>query len=83
MSNLTYYLFGSNASEYFFENEGESAKKIAKGIISEMDYHVFCYEELYNHPSELLMEYDGWNGFAVINEELFTLLLNNLNNQKP
>ena len=83
MNQPTYYLFGSTATEFFFDNEGESAKKIAKVIISDMDYHVFCYEELYNNPLELLMEYDGWNGFAVINEELFTLLVNNLNNQKP
>jgi hypothetical protein len=79
MNQPTYYLFGSTATEFFFENEGKSAKKIAKSIISEMDYHVFCYEELYNHPSELLAEYDGWDGFAIINEELFTLLVNNLN----
>lgn len=76
MNTTTYYLFGSTASEYHFTHEGMPANELAKAII-EMDYSVALFD-MYSHPSELLSEFQGWNGFDEISEELYTILLNNL-----
>ncbi len=78
MKKTTYYLFGSTASEYHFNHEGMSANNLAKAII-EMDYYVSLFDE-YSHPSELLSEFQGWDGFYEISEELYAILLENLKN---
>jgi hypothetical protein len=76
MNTTTYYLFGQCATDHYFDNEGMSADELAKAII-EMDYSVALFD-MYSHPSELLVEFMGWDGFSEINEDLYTLLLNNL-----
>lgn len=79
MNLKTYYVFGSTASEYHFNNKGISANELAKAII-EMDYSVALFDE-YSHPSELLEEFHGWDGFDEISEELYAILLENLKKQ--
>jgi hypothetical protein len=76
MNKPTYYLFGQCATDHYFDNEGMSADELAKDII-EMDYSVALFD-MYSHPSELLSEFMGWDGFSEISEELYALLLKNL-----
>lgn len=69
-----FYLFGGVASEFYIEHQDKlSAKELAEAI-SEMDFATSVYDQN-SHPSELLVEYDGWNDFTEITEELYQLLL--------
>lgn len=68
-----FYLFGGVASEFYIEHQDElSAKELAEAI-AEMDFALSVYDE-FSHPSELLVEYDGWSDFVEIPEELYNLL---------
>lgn len=73
MENKIYYLFGSAATSFYYDSELLSLEEMAKAI-SVMDYSLFVYDERINHPSDLLSEYDGWDGFAEIEEKLHILL---------
>jgi hypothetical protein len=74
-----FYLFGGAACIFFAENEGQlSANELAEAI-SEMDFALSYYDQN-SHPNELLLEYDGWNCFLEITEELYQLLLEQQNN---
>jgi len=79
MKKTIYYVFGSSAAEYHFNHKKMSAKNIAKAIIK-MDYSVSLFDE-FSHPSELLEEFQGWDGYDVISEELYAILLDNIKNQ--
>lgn len=60
---------------YFYENTGElSEEEIAKHIYEELDYGITDYDTSIDHPSKLLLKYDGWYGFAEIAESLFNEL---------
>jgi hypothetical protein len=72
-----YYLFGSDASEFYIDNVGNMTPSELAASISEMDFSLSVYD-MYSHPSELLTEYDGWNDFAEISEELYELLIKKL-----
>jgi hypothetical protein len=72
-----YYLFGGDASEFYIDNTGEMSPSELATAISEMDFSLALYD-MYSHPSELLFEYDGWNGFAEISEEVYTLLISKI-----
>jgi hypothetical protein len=71
-----FFLFGSEATR-FYENLDGSIPLIdvASHIKDECDnFATFFYEHGTTSPSELLIEYDGWEGFCEINEELYKLL---------
>ena len=72
-----YYLFGGDASEFYIDNTGEMSPSELATAISEMDFSLALYD-MYSHPSELLFEYDGWNGFSEISEEVYTLLISKI-----
>jgi hypothetical protein len=77
MSNKSYYLFGELSSEYYHLCYGSdiSNEEMAFHINENFDYEIFMYDSEYNHPEDLLFEYDGWNGYATINESLYNELL--------
>lgn len=68
-----FYLFGSSASDFFRENEGSMLNSELSEAIFKMDFATSVYDQN-SHPSELLAEYDGWNDFVEIPEELYILL---------
>jgi hypothetical protein len=72
-----YYLFGGTASEFYIDNAGGMTPNELATAISEMDFSLSVFD-MYSHPSELLVEFDGWDGFTEIDEELYELLLNTL-----
>lgn len=72
-----YYLFGGDASEFYIDNTGEMSPSELATAISEMDFSLALYD-MYSHPSELLFEYDGWNGFTEISQEVYTLLISKI-----
>ncbi len=68
-----FYLFGSSATEFYMDHEAElSANELAEAI-AEIGFGLSCYDQN-SHPSELLSEYDGWEDFVEITEELYDLL---------
>ena len=73
-----YYLFGSEACEFYNENDDLTADELATAI-SEMHFALSVYDT-FSRPSELLAEYDGWNDFIEINQELYSLLLKDYTN---
>lgn len=72
-----FYLFGCVASDFFRENEGTMSNSKLFESISKMQYALSVYDQN-SHPSELLAEYDGWDDFVEIPEELYNLLLQTL-----
>jgi uracil-DNA glycosylase len=73
MSNKIYFLFGSEATKYYFDNSDLPLEEVAE-TIKRMEHATSVYNYVLSHPSELLLDYDGWNGFAEIEEELYKLL---------
>ena len=72
-----FYLLGGVAASIFDEKkEEESNEKIANLIKGKSDYATIFYEHGITHPTELMNEYDGWNAFSEIPEELYKLLQN-------
>jgi hypothetical protein len=72
-----YFLFGGTASKFYFDNVCDMTSNELAASISEMDFSLYVYDTD-SHPSELLVEYDGWDGFTEIDEGLYELLLNTL-----
>ena len=73
---MVYFLFGESSSEYYHQYHGSdiTSEEMAFHINENFDYQIFMYDTDYNHPSDILFEYDGWNGFAEIEEDLYELL---------
>jgi hypothetical protein len=42
--------------------------------MEDMHFTTYKYDAAMNHPTDLLLQYDGWQGFAEIEEELYNLL---------
>ena len=76
MNNKYYYLLGGLASQYFHENDCAEINnvEVSKHISENFDFAVFMYDTEYNHPDDLLYEYDGWDGYALIDESLYNEL---------
>jgi hypothetical protein len=83
MSNKSYYIFGSSASEYFQEHDCAEINnaEMAAHISENFNYAVFMYDSEFNHPDDLLYEYDGWNGYAIIDEVLYNELLKKIDSR--
>lgn len=73
MNNKIYFLFGSEATKYYFDNSDVPLEEVAETIKS-MEHETCVYDFALSHPSELLSDYDGWSGFAEIEEDLYKLL---------
>jgi hypothetical protein len=75
MKEPIYYLFGSDAAKIYFEHDPETAtfEQLAEKI-NRAGCSVFMYDEMQMHPTDLLLAYDGWDGFAEIEAELYNLL---------
>ncbi len=73
MSNKIYFLFGSDATKYYFDNSDVPLEEVAD-TIKRMEHATSMYDFALSHPSELLLDYDGWSGFAEIEEDLYKLL---------
>lgn len=73
MSNIIYYVFGSQASQYYFDHPDLPFEDMAEEM-KDMHFTTYKYDKAMVHPTDLLLQYDGWQGFAEIEEELFKLL---------
>jgi hypothetical protein len=68
-----FYLFGSTATEFYMDHEAELSDNQLAEAIAEIGFGLSYYDE-FSHPSELLCEYDGYEDFVEITEELYDLL---------
>jgi hypothetical protein len=77
MSDKYYYLFGDLSTKYFHEHNCADVtnEEMALHINENFDYEIFMYDSDYNDPGDLLYGYDGWNGYAIIDESLYNELL--------
>ena len=66
MKTKTFYLFGTDAVREF--QESQDSKAVAK-IIRNSGGQLYSIG-LYDHSSELLSAYDGWNDFIELSEEI-------------
>ncbi len=73
MSPKIYYVFGSQASQYYFDHSDMPFDEMAAAM-EDMHFTTYKYDAAMNHPTDLLLQYDGWQGFAEIEEELYNLL---------
>jgi hypothetical protein len=70
MKTKTFYLFGTDAVREF--QESQDSKAVAK-IIRNSGGQLYSIG-LYDHSSELLSAYDGWNDFIELSEENFNAI---------
>ena len=74
-----HFLFGSEAVNMFYSmhdgtGENPSYDAIAEAI-RPLDHAVYVYDDSMNVPTDILSEYDGWQGWAMIPDTLYKLLL--------
>lgn len=67
----TYFLFGSQAIEYYEQNFETLLLQITKRKFTE--FSVYCFKNGDN-PVNLLVAYGGWEAFVTIEEEEFNQL---------
>jgi hypothetical protein len=68
-----YFLFGETVSKEYYSDDFDKIIKLIE--TGDYDWHIYCYDESCDGPSDLLSEGDGWGGFAQITEEEYNQLL--------
>ena len=67
-----YLLFGREVCDIYFDEDIHAViQAIEEFNLSSYDTYILKPN---TNPLELLSEYDGWNGYAVISEEEFNLI---------
>jgi hypothetical protein len=69
-----YFIFGEAAVESYQNEKFEEVLANLSGD-KEGDWALATFKPSMDHPSSLLSEYDGWNGFAEISKEEYGQLL--------
>jgi hypothetical protein len=67
MKKTHYYLFGSQAVSILMDSDEPNALE----QIADAEHALFSYNEDFQHPTELLLAYDGWGAFTEISEATY------------
>ena len=75
MDHKEYFLFGEAPSKaYYMYDWDEFIKKFKEYHKDTWDFQLYAFDWSMETGEDLLANYDGWNGFAVLDEDEYKQL---------